>query len=159
MTILLVDDDPTDARLVREILVRQDPEITIIDAQTCDEALWIADTEHIDCIVMDQKLEGLQGSDCVRALRQKDYQGAFILLTGFSDPRTAVAAMKHGADDYLDKRDMWDRLLYAIRDAAGIRGEAVKKQREAIEKNRRLDERIDQLEEAIVELRRERRAL
>jgi len=157
--ILLVDDDLNDARLVREILVRQDPDLTIIDAETCEDALRLADTEAIDCIVMDQKLAGMQGSECVRQLREQDYQGGFILLTGFSDPRTAVAAMKNKADDYLDKGDIRERLLLAIRDAVAIRSSAVQKQKEAILKNRRIDERIDQIEQYIADLKRERRGL
>lgn len=159
MTILLVDDDLSDARLIREILERQDPELTIINADTCEDALRLADTETIDCIVMDQRLPGLQGSKCVAALREQGYQGGFVLLTGFADPYTAVEAMKNKADDYLDKGLIRERLLSAIRTAVSIRSDAVAKQKEAIAKNRRIDDRIEELERSILDLKRERRGL
>lgn len=155
MIILLVDDDLTDATLVGHILTRQDPDITIIDAETCEEALRLAKTPP-DCIVMDQRLVGLSGSECVKRLREHGYRGAFILVTGFVEERTAVEAMKNGADDYISKNDVRERLLPAIKDAIARRADAVRLQRIAEEGQKEMDGIFDQMDRLRERLKRER---
>lgn len=146
MTILLVDDDLTDARLVREILTRQDSDLTVIDAETCEDALRVADTAQIDCIVMDEKLVRTRGSECVEHLRQQGYIGAFILLTGFPDSKIAVDAMMNGADNYLSKDDVRAGLLAAIRKAVEKRHAATAMQHAAEEKEKRYLDQVQELD-------------
>lgn len=145
MTILLVDDNPTDAQLVRATLVRQDSELTIIDAETCQDALRMADTAVMDCIVMDEQLKGVRGSECVKQLRAVKFSGAFGLLTGFPDTRQAVDAMLNGADFYLSKDDIQTGLLSSIRSAVARRQDAIRAQAAADKKEREYREELERL--------------
>lgn len=148
MRILLVDDDLNDALLVRKILASQDPTITIVDAETCEQALDLAKRENFDCIVMDQKLMGLSGSECVRRLRDQKYVGGFVLLTGFSDVETAVEAIRNGADEFISKNDIREKLLPAIRSAVELHREPMRAARDAEEKIVRIDEKTEGIEDA-----------
>lgn len=157
MVILLVDDEPSDALLVRHLLATYDPDFTLIEAASCEETLAIVAKQTVDCIVMDQKLVGTSGSDCIKKLRESHYVGAFILLTGFADERTAVEAMKNGADDFLSKDHMHDELPMAITKAIERRAEAVRMQNAAAKKDLEFDARIDALDALINDIKKDRR--
>lgn len=153
MIILLVDDEPSDAFLVRHLLARHDPDFTLLEATSCEETLAIVAKQTIDCIVMDQRLVGTSGSDCIKQLRENHYVGAFILLTGFADERTAVEAMKNGADDFLSKDHMHDELPMAIAKAIERRAEAVRMQIHAQEQDKRTADIIEQMNQLLAQLK------
>lgn len=154
--ILLVDDDPTDASLIRAILTRQVGVLTIIDQTSCVEALATINQLDIDCVVMDQKLIGIQGSECVKQLRDSGYQGAFVLVTGFADDRVAVEAMKNGADDFISKNDIATKLLGAITGAIELRAHTIRTQHDSAERIAHLDQLIVQLDQILTTLHQER---
>lgn len=151
MTILLVDDDPSDAQLIRTVLTRQDPELTLINAETCEEARRIADHDGtmIDCIVMDERLKGTPGSECVKQLRAAQFVGAFGLLTGFPDTKPAVLAMQNGADFYLSKDDIQEGLLPSIRNAVSRRQDAIRAKEVADAKEKQYQDELRQLRDEL----------
>lgn len=149
MTILLVDDDPADAALVRAILTRQDPDLAIISAERCEEALHIAETTQLDCIIMDERLKGVPGSECIKRLREQKYRGAFGLMTGFPDTKMAVDAMIHGADFYISKNDIQDGLVPAMQQAIARRQDAIRAQQAADAKDKQYQEELRHLRDEL----------
>src|SRR5947209_17190123 len=100
MQILIVDDEPKIARLVRDYLERGGFGVSI--ARDGPEALMRARTEHPDLVVLDLGLPGLDGLDVARALR-RDSSVPIIMLTARDDETDKVIGLELGADDYVTK--------------------------------------------------------
>ena len=100
MQILIVDDEPKIARLVRDYLERGGFGVSI--ARDGHEALMRARTEHPDLVVLDLGLPGLDGLDVTRALR-RDSSVPIIMLTARDDETDKVIGLELGADDYVTK--------------------------------------------------------
>jgi two-component system, OmpR family, alkaline phosphatase synthesis response regulator PhoP len=100
MQILIVDDEPKIARLVRDYLERGGFAVSI--ARDGPEALMRARTEHPDLVVLDLGLPGLDGLDVTRALR-RDSSVPIIMLTARDDETDKVIGLELGADDYVTK--------------------------------------------------------
>lgn len=75
--------------------------------------------ERFECAVADVRMPGMSGLDLVRYLKSKGAIIPAILITGHGDIDMAVAAIKLGAFDFIEKPFDESRLLDAIRNAAG----------------------------------------
>ena len=100
-TLLIVDDDrPFRERLARAMQSRGF-EVSI--AETVRDGITIARETPPAFAVVDLKLEDGNGLDVVEALHEKRPGSRVVVLTGFGNIATAVAAVKFGALDYLPK--------------------------------------------------------
>ncbi len=66
------------------------------------------------CVISDVRMPGMNGLDLLRHLRAQGCAAPVVLITGHGDVRLAVAAMKAGATDFLEKPIESDGLLGAI---------------------------------------------
>ena len=98
--ILVVDDEPKIARLVRDYLERAG--FRVVTARDGREALMRARGEQPDLIVLDLGLPGLDGLDVTRSLR-RDSPVPIIILTAREDETDKVIGLELGADDYVTK--------------------------------------------------------
>jgi signal transduction histidine kinase len=116
-TILLVEDNPGDARLVRETLNEQSPHSTEVTHVECmrDAEKYLA--EHtVDIILLDPGLPDAQGLEAVRRIHAAAPGIPLVVLTGLDDEMLAAQAMQKGAQDYLVKGQIETRaLLRALR--------------------------------------------
>jgi serine phosphatase RsbU (regulator of sigma subunit) len=113
---LLVEDDPGDALLVRELLIDTGLRHRLRWAQTLADAVVQLRREVPDCVVMDLHLPDASGIAAVQELQQACPPTGVIVLTGLSESRTAIAAVLGGAQDYLVKDQVdADQLGRAIR--------------------------------------------
>ena len=108
--ILLVEDNPGDARLLREFLA--DVENTPFDpvhVERLGNALQRLRNERFDVILLDLSLPDAQGLETItRAYKQ----GApIVVLTGLDDKALAINALREGAQDYLVKGQIEAPLL------------------------------------------------
>jgi FixJ family two-component response regulator len=69
------------------------------------------------CLLLDYCLPGMNGLDTLIELRQRGHMLPVVFITGNSDVRLAVQAMKLGAVDYLPKPFSFSELLLAIQEA------------------------------------------
>ena len=69
------------------------------------------------CVVSDVRMPGLSGLDLQRELSARGLRSPLILITGYGDISTAVAAVKAGAHDFLEKPFDEERLRDSIRAA------------------------------------------
>lgn len=100
-TLLIVDDDRGLARLIERAL-RRDGFATAI-ANSGQAALdWLASHEA-SLMLLDLKLQDLEGSELIEQLTKAGRCPPFIIITGQGDERVAVEMMKRGARDYLVK--------------------------------------------------------
>ena len=72
---------------------------------------------RFDCIVSDVRMPGMTGLDLMRRLNERAYAPPVILITGHGDVDMAVAAIKDGAFDFIEKPFDEARLLASIRRA------------------------------------------
>jgi diguanylate cyclase (GGDEF)-like protein/PAS domain S-box-containing protein len=115
--LLLVEDNPGDARLLREMFNEtgsQHTEFTHVasmgEAEKC-----IAD-RPFDIILLDLGLPDAQGLSVVRRARALAPRTALVVLTGLDDESLATQALQEGAQDYLIKGQIEPRgLLRALR--------------------------------------------
>jgi two-component system, OmpR family, response regulator len=99
-TLLLVEDDPRLASLVREFLLQHDFNVTV--ESWGDRAVQVILTTHPDLVILDVMLPGMNGMDVCRAVRSQ-YTGPIIMLTARDDDIDQIVGLEIGADDYIIK--------------------------------------------------------
>lgn len=117
MHIALIDDDPAVLDSLQLYLARQG--LTVTCFATADAFIAEKPAGTFDCIVADVRMPGLSGLDLVRRFAAESRATPIILITGHGDVDMAVAAIKQGAFDFIEKPFDESRLLESIRTAAG----------------------------------------
>ncbi|MDH2428881.1 SpoIIE family protein phosphatase [Sphaerisporangium sp. TRM90804] len=110
LTILLIEDDPGDAFLVEELLAGAATPPKIIWARTLSESRDRL-TRDVDCVVVDLSLPDATGLEALRQVLTMAPGTAVLVLTGLNDAHMGVEAVAAGAQDYLVKQDVDERLL------------------------------------------------
>jgi PAS domain S-box-containing protein len=100
--ILLVEDNPGDADLVREILPDAWAASLAHRDHLADAVAYVV-ASAADCVLLDLSLPDAAGLDGVVAIREVAPATALVVLTGSDDERLAMEAMQAGAEDYLVK--------------------------------------------------------
>ena len=119
-TLLAVEDNAGDARLLREMLKEEDGHNTVlIHAANMADAEVLLGEHAVDIIVLDLGLPDVQGLDAVRRARASAPRLPWIVLTGLDDELVAGQALKEGAQDYIikgqvDLRGLLRALRYAV---------------------------------------------
>ncbi len=114
MRVLLIEDNPGDALLIREML--RDAREVAFALQICStlaEGLQELSERRFDVILLDIDLPDSRGMETVSRLlnRHPANPVPVVVLTGFDDQDVAVQALKAGAQDYLVKGDTTTNLL------------------------------------------------
>jgi len=121
LTVLLVEDNPNDARLVERYLRNAETEflpdeIAIRHEEALEPALDVLDTEEIDLFLLDLGLPESSGPETYHRAKDRTGTVPVIVLTGLQDEQAAVALLKEGAQDYLKKDTLEEeRLVRSIR--------------------------------------------
>ena len=111
-TILIVDDSESSLFLVRKQL--EEWGYTVRSATGGHAALEILSIDHVDLILSDQKMPGMDGIELLFAIKEVRPDIPFIMLTAHGDISSAVASIRKGADDYLEKPCEPEELRSAI---------------------------------------------
>ena len=100
-TVLVIEDDPDIRFAVCRALTRK--EHTVTEVESGSAALARLDESRFDLVVTDLQLPDANGVDLIRAARVSSRACGVLVMTAYGSVETAVAAMKAGADDYLQK--------------------------------------------------------
>jgi len=112
--ILVVDDDPGVRDSFRLIL---EDHYDVVDVPDGPSALDLVRVSPMDLVLLDIRLPGMDGIEVLERIKAIDERVEVILVTAVKTVRTAVAAMKLGAFDYLTKPFEEDELLSLARRA------------------------------------------
>ncbi|HET9714634.1 MAG TPA: response regulator [Pseudolabrys sp.] len=115
MHVALIDDDAAVLDSLALYLKRKDLAVTTFP--TADAFIRRSDDPPFDCVVADVRMPGLSGLDLVRRFAEEGRSTPVILITGHGDVDMAVAAIKLGAFDFIEKPFDERRLLESIHSA------------------------------------------
>lgn len=136
--ILVVDDQRYFRELIEGLLVEEGYEVQT--SGSGEEALHVLEQQFFDVVITDLVMPVMSGTDLVHRIKQRDPEQDIVVITGVVDVKSAVDAMKIGANDYLLKpfdRDTISTSLDAI----------ISHRRLSNERDRLLEENIEYLAE------------
>jgi len=149
--VLLVEDNPGDAELIREYLLRPGaPPDHITHVETLADALVHLATGHVDTILLDLHLPDGVGVDCVVTLRRSAPHVPIIALTGLNDEELALRCIAAGAQDHLAKQDIHESSLQRAVGYAMARAQVMTERRRADALQERLAAIVEGSRDAIV---------
>ena len=119
--ILIIEDEAAIRRVLKRILIDENPEFEIFEAIDGNDAIDILSKDKFDLAVCDIKMPKKDGLDVLKFSIKKDLETPFIMLTGHGNIETAVDAMKVGAYDFIEKPPDLNRLLISVRNAFKIK--------------------------------------
>lgn len=102
--VLLIEDNPGDARLIREAL--SDTENMKFELQWVDHlemGIDLLNKDVFDVVLLDLSLPDSQGMETITDIREQAPIVPIVVLTGLDDEKVAINAVQHGAQDYLIK--------------------------------------------------------
>lgn len=111
INILLIEDNPGDALLIKEAL--KDSvyiNTTLFYAETISEAIKF-NNEEIVLILVDLNLPDSDGIETVREVRMVFPNAAIIVLTGLDNDEISFETVKEGAQNYLNKGEITGKIL------------------------------------------------
>jgi DNA-binding NtrC family response regulator len=115
---MLIDDEPAQARLVTAIAAREGwRTIVVPDGETAIAMLGTREGMQLSAILLDQWAPGDDACQLIAELKSRRPALPILMLTTSTSPLLAVEAMRAGASDYLIKPVSPDRLLEALRTA------------------------------------------
>ncbi len=114
-TILIVDDEPGIRTLLAQILEDEGYEAAAVGSG--EEALAALERELYDLILLDIALPGMDGVEVLRRLRRAGHAIPVIVISGHASAEQAVAAVREGAEDFMEKPLSYDRVLVSVRNA------------------------------------------
>jgi len=126
-SVLLIEDDLTFSRILEGFLFKHGYQVTV--NHNGKEGLKTFQSKPFDVVLLDYRLPDTTGMDLLIEMKKINADVPVIIMTSFSDIRTAVKAIKLGALEYITKPVNPDELLMHVR-------EAVKKEKPLVAKKR-----------------------
>jgi two-component system, NtrC family, response regulator HydG len=114
-SVLLIEDDLTFSRILEGFLYKHGYKVTV--NHNGKDGLKTFQTRAFDVVLLDYRLPDTTGMDVLAEMKKDSPDIPVIIMTSFSDIRTAVKAIKIGALEYITKPVNPDELLMLVRDA------------------------------------------
>lgn len=116
--ILIIDDDVDTCNLLAGYLKSKGYETEV--AFCGNKGLQKFRAGGFDLVICDYRLGDKEGSDVLKEVKQTDPKTRVIIITGYSDIKTAVRVIKEGAFDYISKPLIPEEVLSVIHNAAEL---------------------------------------
>ncbi len=120
-TVLVVDDDPIQRRILEEVVGRDG--YRVLSAQSGSTAIDLLNGtsgKEIVCMILDLVMPGMDGMEVLEAIAPTHADLPVIVLTAHGGVETVVKAMRAGADDFVIKPVSPERLHVSIRNALKV---------------------------------------
>lgn len=110
--VLLIEDNPEDARLLQEEFSEtMETLFEITAASTLEEGITALKNDSPDIILLDLSLPGKSGIDAFTNIQNITKDIPIVVVSGTKDENLALQAVKNGAQDYLAKDEINSNLL------------------------------------------------
>lgn len=113
--ILVVDDDRDICLLLNRFLGRRGYEV--IEMYSGKKAIVWLESNQPNLVMCDYRLGDMDATEMLSSIKKKYPEMPVIIITGYSDMRTAVKIMKMGAYDYITKPLLPDEIIHTIQQA------------------------------------------
>lgn len=110
--ILITEDDKVQRDVLEDILTSSG--YTALTAASGTEALAAVENEDFDLLLTDLRMPEMDGMTLLREVKRRRPDIEVVMMTAFATVNTAVAAMKEGAADYLQKPFDKEELLVVV---------------------------------------------
>ncbi|MFQ5692258.1 MAG: sigma-54-dependent transcriptional regulator [Nitrospinota bacterium] len=110
--VLVVDDDPRNRDLLSKILKEDSYDVWV--AEDGETAIELMGEESFEIILTDLVMPGVDGLELLEHVRAHSARTLVIVVTGFGTVKTAVAAMRSGAYDYITKPFSIDEIRLVV---------------------------------------------
>ena len=111
--ILVVDDDKNTRMFLRAVL--ENAKYTVSVAKNGLEALELLDREHIDLVVLDIMMPGMDGYELTESLREAGNNLPILMVSAKQLPKDKHRGFLAGTDDYITKPIDDEEMLYRIK--------------------------------------------
>ena len=117
--VLLVDDSRVTREMMRRLL--EDAGFTVTGVGSADDAMLALAREHVDCLVTDIEMPGVDGLDLTRRLRNETEHAdlPIVVVSTLDRPSDRLAGLESGANAYLTKQGLDVRELVALINRVG----------------------------------------
>jgi DNA-binding NtrC family response regulator len=120
-TLLIVDDDPVQRRLLEAMVRRMGYSPICVDGgEKAMDVLTGAEGVHVDLMILDLVMPGLDGMGVMEKMREKQIEVPIIVQTAHGSIETVVTAMRNGAIDFVVKPVGAERLQVSIKNALRV---------------------------------------
>lgn len=130
--ILLIEDDLTYSKIIKNFLVKNGYELTT--TTRVSDGLASLEKERIDLVITDYRLPDGTGMEVLDHVIKSKSNIPVILITNYSDIRTAVKSMKMGAFEYITKPLNPDELLLNVKEAIRKKDEKPSESKQILKK-------------------------
>jgi two-component system nitrogen regulation response regulator NtrX len=113
--ILVVDDERSIREVLAQVLGYEGYVVEV--AGSGGEAITMHKAQPFDLVLLDVKMQGIDGIDTLHQLRTHDPELRVVMISGHATIANAVEAVKSGAFDFLEKPLDSDRLLVTVQRA------------------------------------------
>lgn len=121
-TVLIVDDDPTQRRLMQNVCERAGYYVILHDdGQKAIDLLKSDEGKAVSVVMLDLVMPGLDGMETLEALRRFNQDLPVIVLTGQGGVDTVVKAMRMGASDFFVKPASPERVVVSINNVLNVK--------------------------------------
>lgn len=120
-SILIVDDDPVQRRLLEAAVTRFGHTAIVVEGGAAGlEVLDGRGARDVSVVILDLVMPGIDGIGVLKAMRERDISVPVIVQTAQGGIETVVSAMRHGAFDFVVKPASPDRLQASISNALKV---------------------------------------
>lgn len=102
-TILVTEDDRNMRELILAVLAESSMPFKVASAENAHEAMDFIENNEVAVVLTDLRMPGADGLDLLRFVKSRDPLIQVVLVTGYATVDSAVAALKEGAYDYVQK--------------------------------------------------------
>ncbi|NIN63645.1 MAG: response regulator [Anaerolineae bacterium] len=125
--LLVVDDEPSVRSSLREILEHEGHEV--VTAASGEEALSKLSEGSFDLVLVDLKMEGINGLEVMTEAKQLTPDTVVIMLTAYGTLDSAIGALRQGAHDYLLKPCNVEEIVASVETGLARRWSAIHRQK------------------------------
>lgn len=148
--VLIIDDDALVRMFLRQMIPWQEKGYRIVgDARDGEEGIQMLEDFKPDLVIVDISMPVMNGIDFLKAMKEQQFRGGIIMLSCHDDFEYVKTAMGLGADEYILKNHLNEKILY----------ETLKAVEERMEKRSHEQDQQDELvafaQKGIVEIRKE----